>query len=250
VEYDSLGNVRIGAWMLIPRGVKVQRGIVFGHGYGGRDAPERDWFAGPPAAGIFPCARGFNRSAHPDLPNNAAEHVLFGIESRETYSHRGCVVDYWLAASALVELAPETARCLDYMGGSFGGGIGALMLPWDHRFRRAMLDVPSFGNHPLRITLECNGSGEAVRRRFQVDPGILNVLQYFDAATAAQFIHVPTFVGAAVFDPAVPPPGQFAVYNSIQAPKKIFVRQAAHFEWPGRMVEDQRLLSELHAWFT
>jgi cephalosporin-C deacetylase len=251
VEYDSLDHVRIGGWILVPRKQKFSRGIVFGHGYGGREAPETGWFVGPPAAGIFPCARGFNRSAHPDIPAHSHEHVLHGIESRQTYSHRGCVADVWLAASALVELFPECASCLDYIGGSFGGGIGAMKLPWDDRFRRAFLDVPSFGNHPLRVTLPCTGSGEAVRQRYLSDPaGVMNVLRYFDAATHARHIRIPTMVGCALFDPSVPPPGQFAVYNALNEPKRLFVREAAHFEWPGAADEDRRLQALLHEWFT
>ena len=34
----------------------------------------------PAAVSIFPCARGFNRSARGDIPNEASRHVLHGIE--------------------------------------------------------------------------------------------------------------------------------------------------------------------------
>ena len=83
--------------------------------------------------------------------------------SRETYIHRGCVADYWGAASALIEVVPEAAGQLYYSGGIFGDGIGALMLPWDDRFAKAFLDVPSFGNHPLRLLAPCVGSGKSMR---------------------------------------------------------------------------------------
>ena len=61
------------------------------------------------------------------------------------------------------------ARRLDYMGISFGGGIGALALPWDERFHRAHLNVPSFGHHPLRLTLpepDTTGSGSNQNKNF------------------------------------------------------------------------------------
>ena len=53
-------------------------------------------------------------------------------------------------------------------------------------------------------------------------------------------IPIPTHVDCALFDPAVPPPGQFCVYNAIRSPKKLFVRQAAHFEFPGVAADDAR----------
>ncbi len=248
VEFDAWGHQRIGAWVTCPKDRPIQRGLVVGHGYGGRTEP--DWNPpGPPAAVIFPCARGLGRSQTPDLPNEAQGHVLVGIESPETYIHRGCCCDYWAAATALLELFPEAAGRLDYMGGSFGGGIGALMLPWDGRFGRAFLDVPSFGNHPLRLTLECKGSGKAVRQRYLEDPAILRTLAYHDAAVAAARIRIPTFIAAALFDPSVPPPGQFAVHNALTAPKALFVRQTGHFDIPEKPAENHRLFERLEDWF-
>lgn len=245
VAFDSLGGVRIGAWLTVPADGHFTRGVVVGHGYGGRDAPEA--LPGPPAAAIFPCARGFGRSAHDTIPGEASRHVLHGIAARGTYVHHGCAADLWSAASALLELCPAAGENLHYSGGSFGGGIGALMLPWDRRFRRAFLNVPSFGNHPLRVTLPCHGSGESVRRYHARHPEALrDVLPYFDAATAARHVAIPTFVAAARLDGSVPPPGQFAVYNALPGEKELFVRATGHPDTPA---DDAAIWQRLDAWF-
>jgi cephalosporin-C deacetylase len=250
VEFDAWGGegrapVRIGGWVTLPMDGLLDRGVVVGHGYGGRGGPE----ALPPmenAAAIYPCARGFNRSASVDVPDTSDRHVLHGIESRETYVHRGCVVDIWAATSALLEIAPDAQRWLCYAGASFGGGIGALAVPWEPRFKRAFWGVPSFGNHSLRLTLPCVGSGEALRRGGGEKH--LPVLQYFDAATAAAHVRIPVMVAAARFDPAVPPPGQFAVYNAIPGEKKLFIHEAAHFSWDGQAAEEVELSRQVRAW--
>ena len=211
IEFDSLDGVRIGGWITLPADGKFSRGAVVGHGYGGREMP---WpsESGPDAVGIYPCARGFNRSARRDIPNESSGHVLHGIESRETYVHLGCAADLWCAASALIELYPEIAGKLDYLGGSFGGGIGALALPWDKRFRKAQCwTCPASEIIRCVCQLPCAGSGESVRRYYQQHPEVLDVLAYFSSATAARHIQIPVFVSAALSDPAVPPPGQFAV---------------------------------------
>jgi cephalosporin-C deacetylase len=246
VEFDSLGGLRIGGWITLPAAGRFARGVVVGHGYGGRTEPSLG-LPGPPAAAIFPCARGFHRSSHPDIPEEAAPHVLHGIGSRETYVHRGCVADLWSAASILLELFPEVGERLHYHGGSFGGGIGALALPWDPRFHRAFLDVPSFGNHPLRVQIPCTGSGEAVRRHHLQHPEVLEVLAYFDSATAARHLRIPVFVAAALSDPAVPPPGQFAVYNALPGPRELFIRTTGHPDHPAENAELSRRLS---TWFS
>ena len=245
IEFDSLGGVRIGGWLTTPRQGSIEHGMVIGHGYGGREFA--DFVRG--AAVLTPCARGFNRSARPGLPNDAPHHVLYGIQDRETYIHRGCVADLWSAASALLACYPEVALRLHYSGASFGGGIGAMALPWDDRFRKAFLEVPSFGNHPLRVQLPCTGSGEAVRSYHRRHPEVMDVLAYFDAATAARFITIPVLASLALFDPAVPPPGQFAVYNGLAGPKELFIRQRGHFESPTEAAETRELTKRLDAWW-
>lgn len=249
VEFDSLDGLRIGGWLTIPSHEKPRRAVVVGHGYGGRG--EADFLLmGPSAtAALFVCKRGFHRSEQPGMPNTSHLHVLHGLESRDTYVHRGCTADVWAAASALEEIYPEFAGRLHYQGTSFGGGIGMLALPWDERFVKAYLDVPSFGNHPLRFTLPCVGSGQPIQELYQTQPEILDVLQYFDASTAARHLKIPIMIAAAKFDPAVPPPGQYAVYNAVESPKELFVREAAHFTYPQQEGEAEQLRSLLKDWF-
>lgn len=248
VEYDGLNEFRVGGWITTPLDGKVRRGVVVGHGYGGRE--NVDWSpAHEGAAAIFPCGRGFHRSARPFLPDRGGVHVLHGITSRDTYIHGHCVADFWAAVSALLSMYPQIEGQIDYAGGSFGGGIGAMALPWEPRFRRAFLEVPSFGNHPLRVTYPCHGSGESVRLYHQTHPEVLDVLTYFDAATAAAHTTIPTLVAAALFDPAVPPPGQFAVYNALAGEKKLFVRTAGHWGYPEETAENASVIRAIRSWF-
>ena len=245
IEFDSWENFRVAGWLTVPRDGNFARGVVVGHGYGGREAPTYG-LPGPPAVALFPCARGFHRSRRVAMPDSAARHVLHGIETRETYIIRACVADLWASASVLLELFPHIADNLDYSGGSFGGGLGALMLPFDARFRRAHLDVPTFGNHPLRVQLPCNGSGRAISSYCARHPAALQTLAYFDAATAARLIAIPALVSPALSDPAVPPPGQFAVYNALGGAKKLWIRRCGH---PTDQADDATLFAEVAHWF-
>ncbi|MEU0306396.1 acetylxylan esterase [Streptomyces cyaneofuscatus] len=250
ITYTSVGGVRLGGWLALPAEGPVRYGFVVGHGYGGRQEPGRD--LPPPlpgAAAILPCVRGMGERGRVDgIPDLADEHVLYGIGSRESYVIGECVADLWCAASALTEAVPELAGAghpggprLGYLGESFGGGLGALALPWESRFGAAQLTVPTFGNHPLRLTLPCTGSGEAVRAHHRAHPEVTGVLRYFDAATAAGRLELPTLVAAALFDPAVPPPGQFAVYNALAGERELQVLSAGHFPYRGMTAEAAEL---------
>jgi len=74
-------------------------------------------------------------------------------------------------------------------------------------------------------------------------------LAYYDAAVAARYIRQPMHLAPARFDPAVAPPGQFAIYNALPGPKELFVLTAGHFEHATSATEDRELLSELRGFF-
>jgi pimeloyl-ACP methyl ester carboxylesterase len=59
----------------------------------------------------------------------------------------------------------------------------------------------------------------------------------------------PVHVAAARFDPVVPPPGQFAVYNALPGDRRLFVLDAGHFDYPRRRTQATELLSQLWAFF-
>lgn len=250
IEYAGMLGNRIGGWLTKPRRAPITRGFLIGHGYGGRGEPDLVLPA-EGAATIQPVCTGLPfRSLHTGIPWQGGEHVLHGIERRETYVHRHCVMDLWRAASVLHEAVPETRPRLDYMGTSFGGGIGALALPWDARLRSGYLSVPSFGNHPLRLQLPCSGSGESIRLLAQRRPGIRDVLAYFDAAIAARHTTIPVIVAAAAFDPAVPPAGQYSVYHCLGGPKELFCLTAGHFDgYPDQPGEEIKLQAALRRFF-
>lgn len=212
VQFTSLGGLRLGGWVALPKDQPARVGVVVSHGYGGREEPE---LAGIPAdaAVIYPVARGLpSVSLLPQVRRPEHGHVLEGIGSMHTYVLGDCAADVWCAASALHRLVGEIP--LVFAGGSFGGGQGALAVPWDDRFVAAALRVPSFGQYDIRLSVPCTGSGELVREYVQWHPRAREVLRYFDAATAAAWLRVPTLFGCALWDPSVPPPGQFAVYNA------------------------------------
>ncbi|MFJ2214957.1 acetylxylan esterase [Streptomyces sp. NPDC101062] len=254
VSFTSVGGLRLGGWLVLPADGPAEHGFVVGHGYGGRqDADDAVPLPLPRSAAILPCVRGLGaRSRRPGIPGESDLHVLHGIESRHTYVIGDCVADLWCAASALLELVPDLAASgagLGYVGESLGGGLGALALPWDDRFACGQLTVPTFGDHPLRLTLPGVGSGEAVRTYRRDHPEVTDVLPYFDAATAASRIRVPVLVAPALFDPVVPPPGQFAVYNALAGPRELHVLSAGHFEHAGGEQEAKELASARQRFF-
>jgi len=249
LQYQSTDAVQIGGWFLRPAHGGFSRGFVVGHGYGGRVSPDVD-FPLEDSAVLYFCARGISRSQDPRFPSEAARHVLHGIEDPERYILRGCVEDTWLAVGALLSLAPELAGRVGYCGTSFGGGVGAMALAFEDRVQRAHLNVPTFGNQPLRMALPSVGSAAAVRAHAERLPGIAEAtLRWFDAAVAARQVRIPVHCACALVDPAVAPVGQFSVFNALGGPKRLFVLDAGHMEYPGQDRQQRLLAQELRVWF-
>jgi len=248
-SYRSTGDVRIRGWLLVPRSAPVKRGFLVAHGYGGRTAPDRD-LPFEDAALVFPCLRGLSLSRLPGVPSDPYGHVLHGIERPETYIHGGCTEDVWCGVSALLRLYPELEGHLGFLGISFGAGIGAMALAWEPRVSRAHLNVPSFGNHPIRLQCPTVGSGEAVRSYVARGGNPLPALSLHDAATAARFIRIPVHCALARFDPAVAPPGQFSVFNALAGERALTVLGAGHFPYPEAERDTARLRSELEDFFS
>ena len=252
IWYRSTDSVEIGGWLLVPRDSPPRRGVVVGHGYGGRDGPD-DWFPIDGAALLFPCFRGLSRSARAPVSQDPNWHVLHDIDKRDRYILGGCAADLWLAVSALLALFPWIAGRIGYAGISFGGGIGGLAIPWDDRIARGHLALPTFGHHPLRMTLPSTGSVAAVQRFYRDHPDVLDTLAYYDAAGALQAAQQPVHVAAALFDPMVPPPGQFAIYNAVGGVsggrKQLFTLSAGHFDYVAAQDEDEALREDLRGFF-
>ncbi|KQV66248.1 acetylxylan esterase [Rhizobium sp. Root1220] len=248
IVYTSTDGLRIGGWLLLPHDRPVRRGLVVGHGYGGREVPEFDLPVEETAI-LFLCSRGMSLSAHPPIPPDAPGHVLYDIDKPDDYVIGGCVDDVWLGVSTLLALYPWIAGRIGYIGASFGGGLGALAIPFDERIDRGHLIVPTFGDRKQWLSLPTVGSADSVQTYQKTHPDVLEHLRLYDAATAATRIMVPMLVAAALFDPAVAPPCQFAVANAVPASKdnEIFVLDAGHFDYPGMMEQNYALREKLRA---
>jgi cephalosporin-C deacetylase len=248
LEYCSTDGFPIRGWLLEPEQGAVGRGFIVGHGYGGIERPNFE-LPCTDAVYLVPCFRGLCRSSRPPISQSPFWHVLHDIDKRDSYILRGCVEDLWTGVSALLQLYAQLQGRLGYMGISFGGGVGALAMPWEPRIARGHLNVPTFGHHPLRLRLPTTGSGASVQALARRNVHVTETLAYYDAAVAARYIRQPMHVAAALFDPAVAPPGQFAVYNALPGRKHLFVFTAGHFAHPESAAEDRKLLSELRGFF-
>ncbi len=249
LAYTSTDNFPIQGWLLLPESSEPKRGFIVGHGYTNREEPDYH-LPFQDAAILFPCFRGLGRSQRPPISNEVKWHVLHDIDKPDRYIIGGCVEDVWMAVSALLRLFPHLAEHIGYLGTSLGGGVGSLATAWDSRIKKCHLNVPTFGNHPLRLTLANVGSGASLQSYYKLHGNeALKTLQYYDAATAAGYITSPVHCALAPYDPYVPPAGQFAIYNNLAGPKKCFLLTAGHHPHAHEKQEEVNLVVEIKQFF-
>ena len=108
--------------------------------------------------------------------------------------------------------------------------MSAMCIPWDERIHYGELNVPTLGGRILLDYPVAPGTPGATRREKALEsPEGMKIIDFCNASAAAQFIRVPTIVTPALNDSVVPPPGQFAVANSIQEPyRHMYIREVGH----------------------
>ena len=157
---------------------------------------------------------------------------MFDLHLSETKEYDLAVIGGGIAGTAAaISAARAGARViLVERGGSLGGGMGAMCIPWDKRIHYGDLDVPTLGGR-IVLNYPCppQTPGETRRQKALESEEGMRIIDFCNASAAAQFIRVPTLITPALSDPSVPPPGQFAVANSIPEEFRIMrIKEAGH----------------------
>ena len=225
-RFNSIDGFSIGGW--ISRPAVSTGGALIAHGYGNPAIPSV--VASPGRTSICPCVRGLGLSQCKEIPWQTARHAEYGFEDPEKYVITGGVRDLWSALTIMLDMFPDTADNIVCCGGSLGGGMGAMCIPWDERIHYGDLNIPTLGGRiVLNYPTSPDGPGESRRLKALASEAGLRVIDFCNASAAAQFIRVPTIITPALSDKVVPPPGQFAVANAIPEAFRIMrIREVGH----------------------
>ena len=226
IRFTSIDGIPIGMWIARPR--ESTGGLLSAHGYGHPSIPP--FSASPGRTVAVPCVRGLGLSQCKEIPWQKDAHALYGFDSPEHYVITGGVRDLWIALTIMIDMFPDTAENIVCGGGSLGGGMSTMCIPWDDRIHYGDVNIPTLGGRILLGHPVAPGSaGEARRLKALESPENLRIIDFCNAAAAARFIRVPTVVTPALCDKVVPPPGQFAIANSIPEKYRIMrIRDVGH----------------------
>ena len=238
IRFTSIDGFSIGMWLSRP--AVSTGGAISAHGYGNPSVPPLPVSPGRTIA--MPCVRGLGLSQCKEIPWQTWEHAAYGFHDPEKYVITAGVRDLWIALTIMIDMFPDTANNILCNGSSLGGGMGAMCIPWDERIHYGELNVPTLGGRILLdYPMPPNTPGETRRQKALESPEGMKIIDFCNGSAAAQFIKVPTIVTPALCDKVVPPPGQFAIANSIPEPyRHLYIREVGH----GPATEKDLLLAE------
>jgi cephalosporin-C deacetylase-like acetyl esterase len=228
IQMRSLDNMLIRGWMTVPKMTRENQKfpvLIMLPGYQIDTQP----LLGATADMIFISAdvrgQGLNRAVL-DLPHE--EYIMHNIGNKYKYYLRGVIMD----CVRYVDFAcsrPEVDKSrIAVTGGSMGGYSSIATAAIDHRVALCapqnpfMSDVYNMDNGATVWPLQQMKRYVAIRPALTFDKLMQN-LQYFDTKNFATMVLCPVLMGIGLLDPYVPPNNSFAVYNNINAKKKIII---------------------------
>lgn len=179
-------------------------------------------------------------------------YMYSGVESRDKFYFKPVVLGCIKAADYLCELPQFDGENFITFGGSQGGYLSIATAALDKRvtgvvsFHPAMSDLTGYldnrvGGWPHYFAPKFNGiyNSEATK----------TTLSYFDTVNFARRISIPGFYSFGYNDVTCPPTTCFAVTNSIDAPKAIFLTPiTGHWRIPEMMTKSKNwVIEQIHS---
>ena len=129
IRFTSTDGFSIGMWITRPE--ISTGGVLVAHGYGNPSVPSVTTSPGRTVA--MPSVRGLGISKCKEISWQTYRHAAYGFEDPERYVITGGVRDLWIALTIMIDMFPDTADNIVCKGGSLGGAMGTLSIPWDDR---------------------------------------------------------------------------------------------------------------------
>lgn len=224
VRYDSLGGLRVFAWLCIPKNHTAPLpALITPPGYISDPPIPKDW-ARQGYAAITPAPRGKVRSrAHfdPGYPGL----LTHNITDRRTYAYRGFYCDVVRAIDVLQSRREVDATRIGIYGGSQGGALAIVTAALRADvIEAAASSVPYLSDFLAAIELTRTYPFHEITDYLRTYPErrgqVTSTLAYFDCLNFAPLVRCPTIVNLGMQDNIVPPETCRAVYEAIAAEDK------------------------------
>lgn len=175
-----------------------------------------------------------------DLAKSALnEYYLYNLDDRDKYYYKRVYLGCVRAIDFLYSLPEFDGSNLAVTGGSQGGALSIVTAALDSRvkclaaFYPALCDLTGYYSNRA-------GGWPHMFRDLKASKEKLETAKYYDVVNFAKNVKVPGFYSWGYNDVVCPPTSTYSAYNSITAPKELFISQeTGHWAYP-EMFEKSR----------
>lgn len=156
-------------------------------------------------------------------------YFVSNIDNRDNYYYKHVFLGCIRANDFLCSLPEFDGVNLAVMGGSQGGALSIATAALDSRVKTLSCMCPALCDLDAWQFGRAGGWPYIFKHPENRTKDKLETSRYFDTVNFARMLHVPGFYSFGFNDQIAPPTSVYSAYNSIYAPKKLFiVKEAGH----------------------
>lgn len=227
VEMQSLGNITVRGWYIVPLKPGIYPAVLHLQGYS--VAMQPSWFMGDTdMIHLALDVRGHGLSAdviHPGF--GTPGYVGYKVGDPEQYIYRGAYMDCSRAVDFLLSRPEVDTNRLAVEGHSQGGGMSlatAALKPKQIKYCVTGSPFLSDFAHHVQIRTVYGDEMNFYRQQDGISrEQVYKTMNLVDIVNLAGLIQCPVLMGVGLFDDDCPPHINFASYNRIQSKKEYYI---------------------------
>ncbi len=157
----------------------------------------------------------------------------FNMDNRNNYYYKHVYLGCLRANDFICSLPEFDGENLMVMGGSQGGALSIVTAALDKRVKALSCFYPALCDLNGYQYGRAGGWPHLFSKKEFVSPEKIETSRYYDVVNFARLISVPGFYSYGYNDGTCPPTSMYSAYNSIAAPKTLFIaKETGHFTTP------------------
>ena len=173
-------------------------------------------------------------------------YPLFNLDNRDRYYYKRVYLGCVRAIDFLFSLPEFDGSNLAVTGGSQGGALSIVTAGLDNRVKYLAAFYPALCDLTGYLSKRAGGWPHMFRD-LKSSPENVETTKYYDVVNFAKNVKVPGFYSWGFNDVTCPPTSTYSAYNSINAPKELFIfQETGHWTYPEQTEKSKQwLLSRL-----
>lgn len=171
-------------------------------------------------------------------------YPFFNLDNRDRYYYKRVYLGCVRAVDFLFSLPEFDGSNLAVTGGSQGGALSIVTAGLDNRVKYLAAFYPALCDLTGYLSNRAGGWPHMFRDK-KASKENIETTKYYDVVNFAKNVKVPGFYSWGFNDVVCPPTSTYSAYNSIKAPKELFIfQETGHWNYPEQTEKSKRWLLE------